>query len=200
MVHALDSTVKWIVGLGNPGSEYENTRHNVGFSVLDELVRSLEVSWIEGKGNYLLSRSRYCDKEISLVKPLTYMNNSGLAVADLVERYQAALQDILIICDDYNLPLGRMRIRPKGSDGGHNGLYSIIYQLRTEEFPRLRCGIASENMPGGKEAMSDYVLSGFEADERPVMRRMIPRAAEAALFCAAEGIDRAMSRYNKPSE
>ncbi len=200
MVHALDLPVKWIVGLGNPGSEYENTRHNVGFSVLDELVRSLEVSWTEGKGDYMLSRSRYCGKEISLVKPLTYMNNSGLAVADLVERYQAALQDVLIICDDYNLPLGRLRIRPKGSDGGHNGLYSIIYHLRTEECPRLRCGIASENMPGGKEAMSDYVLSGIEADERPVMRRMIPRAAEAALFCAAEGIDRAMSRYNKPSE
>lgn len=200
MVHALDLTVKWIVGLGNPGSEYENTRHNVGFSVLDALARSLEVSWIGGKGDYLLSRSRYCDKEIGLVKPLTYMNNSGLAVADLVERYETALQNVLIICDDYNLPLGRLRIRAKGSDGGHNGLYSIIYHLGAEEFPRLRCGIASENVPGGKEAMSDYVLSGFEADERPVVRRMIPRAAEAALFCAAEGIDQAMSRYNKPSE
>ncbi|MFQ5797171.1 MAG: aminoacyl-tRNA hydrolase [Bacteroidota bacterium] len=190
--------MKWIVGLGNPGSEYENTRHNVGFGVLDELVRSLEATWRGGKGDYLLAQTRYQGERIGLVKPLTYMNNSGLAVANIVERYEAALQDVLVVCDDINLPLGQLRLRPMGSDGGHNGLYSIIYQLRTEAFPRLRCGIASEEMPREKEKMATYVLSVFEPDERPVVKRMIPRAAEASLCYAVEGADRAMTRYNQP--
>lgn len=190
--------MKWIIGLGNPGSQYEGTRHNVGFEVVDELVRSLKATWKEGKGDYLLSRSQHGSEEIALVKPLTYMNNSGIAVADVVEYFKVALADLLVVCDDFNLPLGRLRLRTKGTDGGHNGLYSIIFQLQSESFPRLRCGIATEKMPGDKAQLAEYVLSVFDSDERSAAKQMVRQATEAALYYAAEGIDRAMTRYNQP--
>ncbi len=190
--------MKWIVGLGNPGSEYENTRHNLGFCVVDEIGQSQDLAWKAGKGEYMQADSRYHGEDIALVKPLTYVNNSGVAVADLVQRYEVALEDILIVCDDVSLPLGLLRLRPKGSDGGHNGLYSIIYQLQTGGFPRLRCGIGSDRLPMRKDGMTEHVLSVFDPDERPVVRRMIARAAQAALCHAVEGIERAMNRYNQP--
>jgi PTH1 family peptidyl-tRNA hydrolase len=124
------------------------------------------------------------------------MNNSGLAVADVVDRYNLDLRDLLIVCDDFNLPLGKIRLRPKGSDGGHNGLYSIIYQLQTEQFPRLRCGIGTTVTPSQKLDATSFVLSVFDRDERPAVRKMVDSARDAALCFSAEGINIAMDRWN----
>ncbi|MEN3039119.1 MAG: aminoacyl-tRNA hydrolase [Candidatus Kryptonium sp.] len=183
-----------IFGLGNPGVEYEMTRHNVGFMVVDEIAKRVDVNFKSGKGDYLISSAKYKGNEFLLVKPLTYMNNSGVAVRDVVERFQIGLKDVLVICDDLNLPLGVIRIRQKGSDGGHNGLYSIIYHLKTAEFPRLRCGIGN---PEKMKNMVDFVLSKFDEDEIEKLNEMIKQAVEATFCFISDGILTAMNRFNK---
>ena len=115
----------------------------------------------EGRGDYLVALGFFKNREIGLAKPLTYMNNSGEAVADIMKRFAVPLNQLLIVCDDFQLPLGTLRLRPGGSDGGHNGLASIIYQLQTDEFPRLRCGIGGETIPKDKSFMKDFVLDQF---------------------------------------
>jgi PTH1 family peptidyl-tRNA hydrolase len=185
-----------VIGLGNPGHGYEWTRHNVGFMVADALSEALQAEFEEGKGDYLVAATDLENKPILLVKPLTYMNNSGLAVADLVERYGLEPKDILVVCDDFNLPLGKIRLRPKGSDGGHNGLYSIIYQLQTEEFPRIRCGIGVASLPGEDFDATSFVLSFFDQPEREIVRKMVEDTRDAAICFCTEGIDTAMSRWN----
>jgi PTH1 family peptidyl-tRNA hydrolase len=183
-----------IFGLGNPGKDYEMTRHNVGFMVVDALAEKIGFSFKPGAGDYLVGSGRYAGKEVLLVKPLTYMNNSGIAVKDVLENYKIDLRDILVICDDLNLPLGVIRIRQKGSDGGHNGLYSIIYHLKTIEFPRLRCGIGNaEKMKN----MVDFVLSRFDDDEMGTLKEMIERAVHATLCFISDGILVAMNKFNK---
>jgi PTH1 family peptidyl-tRNA hydrolase len=185
-----------VIGLGNPGHDYEWTRHNVGFMVANALSDALQAEFEEGKGDYLVAAADLESKPILLAKPLTYMNNSGLAVADLVESYGLEPKDILVVCDDFNLPLGKIRLRPKGSDGGHNGLYSIIYQLQTEEFPRMRCGIGITNVPGQDFDATSFVLSVFNQAERSAVQKMVEEARDAALCFSTEGIDRAMDRWN----
>jgi PTH1 family peptidyl-tRNA hydrolase len=185
-----------VIGLGNPGHDYEWTRHNVGFMVADALSEVLRAEFEEGKGDYLVAATEFDGTPILVVKPLTYMNNSGFAVADLVERYDLDPKDILVVCDDFNLPLGKIRLRPKGSDGGHNGLYSIIYQLQTEEFPRVRCGIGVAEVPGQHFDATSFVLSVFDQPEREIVRKMVEDARDAALCFCTEGIDAAMSRWN----
>jgi len=185
-----------VIGLGNPGSQYDATRHNIGFEVADVLAQTLRIRFKPGKGEYLEARGILRDEEIFLAKPLTYMNNSGSAVLDIVERLELALSECIVVCDDFQLPLGTIRIRTKGSDGGHNGLYSIIYHLQSDVFPRLRCGIASESIPKDKSLMADYVLEPFTASERPEMEHMIQRASEACLCVAHEGMQKAMTLYN----
>lgn len=187
-----------IVGLGNPGNEYEETRHNVGFVVIDALCKTLRTNPEAGKGDYLIATGINRGYEIALVKPLTYMNNSGLAIMDLLERYELRLKDLLIICDDFNLPLGRLRLRPAGSDGGHNGLSSIIYQLQTDEFPRLRCGIGNPEAMLKASNATEFVLSIFEPEEEPLLREMIRNAHDAALCFASDGLPTAMNRWNSP--
>jgi PTH1 family peptidyl-tRNA hydrolase len=186
-----------IFGLGNPGREYEMTRHNVGFMVVDALAEKLNYDFKPGKGDYLIAPGKYKGKEILIVKPLTYMNNSGIAVKDVVERFEIDLRDILVVCDDLNLPLGMIRIRPKGSDGGHNGLYSIIYHLKTIEFPRLRCGIGN---PEKMKNMVDFVLSKFDDDEVEVLREMISNAVDATLCFVSDGVLSAMNKFNKKAK
>lgn len=185
-----------IVGLGNPGSEYDGTRHNLGFSVIDVLCEKLGVHLALSKGEYLIGKGTYQGNHCFLVKPLTYMNNSGLAVHDITVRYGIPLEKLLVICDDFQLPLGMLRLRPKGSDGGHNGLYSIIYHLQSENFPRLRCGIASEKIPRKKTEMTQFVLSVIDKDEEPKVKDMIDRACDASLTFIAEGIKAAMNKFN----
>lgn len=184
-----------VIGLGNPGTEYEATRHNVGFTVVEELSRRWKKPFSPGTGEYLATRARVEEKQLVLVKPLTYMNNSGLAVAEALERYEASPEQIIVVADDFALPLGRLRLRPGGSDGGHNGLYSIIYHLQSDEFPRLRCGIGQQEPPRASDA-ADFVLSPFGPEEVDTVREMIGRAADAVMEFALAGIERAMNRCN----
>jgi peptidyl-tRNA hydrolase, PTH1 family len=189
--------VRIIVGLGNPGSEYTLTRHNVGFSVINAIVEKTGAVMKPGKGEYVYASIRVNGQPVLLVKPMTYMNNSGLAVQDVIEYYHALPEELLIILDDFSLPLGTIRIRERGSDGGHNGLYSIIYQLRSEEIPRLRCGIASDTMPVEKWKMADFVLTRFERSEQPKTEQMIFEARDAALMTVGGEIQNVMTLYNK---
>lgn len=184
-----------IVGLGNPGIEYEGTRHNVGFEVVDELTRRFRARMRAGRGDYLIASHRIAGRDLLLAKPLTYMNNSGAAVADVLERSGATLQELIIVADDLALPLGTIRVRAKGSDGGHNGLASIIYQLNSDEFARVRCGIQQEVMPP-KDRIVEFVLSPFEPGEAAVVKQMVGRAADAVMECVAVGVTKAMNKFN----
>ena len=185
-----------LVGLGNPERRYTGTRHNIGFEVADNLAIRLHCSFKEGRGEYMFARGSASDVDLLIVKPLTYMNESGIAVSEIQEQFELQADHILVVCDDFQLPLGQLRLRLRGSDGGHNGLYSIIYQLQTDEFPRLRCGIGSSSMPVDKNRMADFVLDTFTADERPTVETMIRNAAEACLIAATEGMTPAMNRFN----
>ena len=185
-----------IVGLGNPGAEYAGTRHNIGFEIIDSLCKRFEARMKLGDGEYLYGKIKAEDSFVYLIKPLTYMNNSGEAVADAVQQFGTKLEDLLIVCDDFQLPLGKLRLRVKGSDGGHNGLRSIIFNLQTGEFPRLRCGIAGETMPAQKSEMAQYVLSEFENSEKEFVREMTKRAADAVERFMQEGISGTMNKFN----
>ncbi|HLF19698.1 MAG TPA: aminoacyl-tRNA hydrolase [Bacteroidota bacterium] len=187
----------FIVGLGNPGSEYFGTRHNLGFDVADRITDDRGLSFKEGKGDYLFAVGSLHNSEFGVAKPLTYMNNSGDAVADIVSRFAVTLDHLLVVCDDFQLPLGTLRLRPSGSDGGHNGLYSIIYQLQSDEFPRLRCGIASPTMPSDKSMMREFVLEQFSKDELPQARQMAERAKEACMSFIEHGIEKTMATFNR---
>jgi peptidyl-tRNA hydrolase, PTH1 family len=189
--------VRALVGLGNPGSEYEGTRHNIGFAVVDALSSLLKIR-LSGRGrNYRLGEGAIGEERVLLLQPLTYMNNSGEAVREIVEAYRLELQSLLVIVDDFHLPLGAIRIRLKGSDGGHNGLYSIIEQLQSDNFPRLRCGIGGESMPSDNREMAHYVLSPFEKQEQDAVRDLTLRARDAAVVAVSEGFEAAVSRFNR---
>ncbi len=189
--------VTWlIVGLGNPGSQYEGTRHNLGFDIVDHLALHLKITFKAGSGEYYVAGGQVDDVRVILLKPVTYMNNSGEAVGDAADRFDVPPSHILVVCDDFQLPIGTLRLRTGGSDGGHNGLYSVIYHLQTEAFPRLRCGIAGDSLPEEKALRSTYVLEPFAENERRMVNHMIARASEAALFTVTNGIDEAMNRFN----
>jgi len=188
----------FIVGLGNPGDEYINTRHNLGFDVAGRVAQETGMRFREGKGDYLVAIGSFKNREIGVAKPLTYMNNSGEAVADIIERYAVPLDQLLIVCDDFQLPLGTLRLRTGGSDGGHNGLASIIYQLQTDEFPRLRCGIGGETIPKDKSFMRDFVLDQFSNVEFPLVNTMRDKAKEACKSFVEHGVDKTMNVYNRP--
>lgn len=187
--------MKLIVGLGNPGERYRGTRHNVGFAVIDELARRGGATFEGAPVEALIARVRDLGEGALLGKPTTYMNASGPAVANLVRYYRVGVPDILVVVDDVNLPLGRLRARPRGSDGGHNGLKSVIEHLGTDEFSRLRIGVGR-----GEEdrELAGHVLSRFLPAEREAVERMIARGADAAELFATEGIEKVMTRFNAP--
>lgn len=184
-----------IVGLGNPSPVYAKTRHNVGFMVIDELCGRLGKGMQGGKGDYEFFSSRMENEEIILAKPLTYMNQSGLAVAEMLHQFEVPLKNLLIVVDDFALPLGTLRLRGKGTDGGHNGLRSVIYHLATGEFSRLRCGIATPEMPLN-EGKADFVLSPFPRTEWETIRNMVKRAADAVQSFVRAGLQQTMNIYN----
>jgi len=186
-----------MVGLGNPERVYEKTRHNVGFMVADEIATRLDVRFREGTGEYLIAEKKYAGDQIVLVKPTTHMNNSGFAVRDVVDKLDVDLSSLLVICDDFNLPIGTIRIRLQGSDGGHHGLASIIERLGSIAFPRLRCGIQSKYMPQDRAKLADFVLDVFAEDEHPTVKMMIKRAADACLQIPLKGIHRVMNEFNQ---
>jgi PTH1 family peptidyl-tRNA hydrolase len=190
--------VKCIVGLGNPGREYAETRHNVGFRVIALLTNTLKISLKPGNGEFLLGKRTFNDSEILLVAPLTYMNESGIAVRDVCEKFGVHLNDLLVVYDDFQLPLGQLRFRENGSDGGHNGMASIIYHLNTDDIQRLRIGIGGASLPNEdrKNQMADYVLAPFEKDEEPIISAALDRAADAVQEWINNGIVHAMNKFN----
>lgn len=183
-----------IVGLGNPGSRYEGTRHNMGFDVIDRLVVTNKVPLAGRKFHALYGMGVIGGQKAILAKPLTYMNLSGTCVRELIDYYKIdPAQELIVISDDIALDPGRIRIRKKGSDGGQNGLKHIIQCIGTQEFIRIRVGTGAK--PSDWD-LADWVLSRFPADERALVDDAIIRAAEAAATILAEGIDTAMNRYN----
>lgn len=187
--------MKLIVGLGNPGERYRGTRHNVGFAVIDELARRRSATFEGAPVDALIAKVRDLAGGSMLGKPTTFMNLSGTAVAGLVRYFRIELPDVLVVVDDVNLPLGRLRARVRGSDGGHNGLKSIVEHLGTEEFARLRIGVGR-----GERELADYVTSRFGRDEQEMVSRMIERGADAAEMFATEGIAQVMNRFNAPED
>jgi PTH1 family peptidyl-tRNA hydrolase len=187
--------MKLIVGLGNPGREYRDTRHNVGFMVVDEIARRHGIGWAAGPSQIAetLVGKKFGSEPLLLAKPLTYMNNSGEAVAGLSRYFDIAVADMLVVVDDAALPFGRLRARARGSAGGHNGLKSVIERLGTTEFSRLRLGVGRGD---GRRDLSDHVLAKFESGERAELETFIARAADAAEMFAAEGISTMMNAYN----
>ena len=184
-----------VVGLGNPGKQYERTRHNVGFMVLETLAGRHRGVFRAGKGDYLISDTLRLEPhgdELVLLKPLTFMNNSGRAVRHALDYFKFEIPQLLVISDDFQLPLGKLRLRVQGSEGGHNGLRSIISHLGTQDFARLRLGI------GAADSMNtaNYVLSPFAKAEHDELETMIQKAAEAACDFVRHGSQYVMNRYN----
>jgi PTH1 family peptidyl-tRNA hydrolase len=184
-----------VFGLGNPGDRYSHTRHNLGKDVVSALARKLGLRVAAGSGEFF-----HCEdpqRDLCLVIPATYVNTSGVSACQALEAFGAVPGDLLAVCDDFSLPLGTIRIRKSGSDGGHNGLASIIYQLGTQDFPRLRLGVGP--LPPGVDA-ADFVLSRFERDDEDLVEKVKETACEAVLAVGEDGIDRAMNTYNMRME
>jgi len=187
--------MKVIIGLGNPGFKYRATRHNIGFMVVDRLAASMRVKLKKKLFSALCGQGRFKGEEVLLVKPLTYVNLSGKAVSEIQASFEVATEDMLIIADDADLELGRIRVRGKGSSGGHNGMRSIIEELGTEEFPRLKVGIDS-----GSRArdilLSDYVLKPFNRAQRKALEGTLEACGECARTWIVNGTAVAMNRFN----
>jgi PTH1 family peptidyl-tRNA hydrolase len=187
--------MKLIAGLGNPGRTYAGTRHNVGFEVVDLIATRHRLTWQSGPAAAVIAKWRAAGA--LLAKPLTFMNNSGHVIGDLLRFFKIELADLLVIIDDANLELGRLRGRPGGSAGGHNGLKSLIAQLGSEEFPRLRVGVGRGN---GRRDLADHVLATFDQDERTIVADAVGRAADAAELFVSDGIGVVMNRFNRATE
>lgn len=182
-----------IVGLGNPGSEYKGTRHNAGFEIIDKLSEKLTITLEPGNGLFFIGEGSFKGKKVTLLKPITFMNRSGRAVSSAIAKTGTPLSDCLICYDDINLETGKIRMKPGGSAGGHNGITDIIQQLQTNQFPRLRFGIGN-TFPRGRQA--DYVLSPFTPEERTVVDESLEVASDAILTFLRGGIDLAMNQFN----
>jgi len=182
-----------IVGLGNPGKEYEYTRHNVGFMVLDLLSQKLNTHIKKAKFKGLIGETNLKGEKLLLLKPQTYMNLSGQSVLDAVSFYKIPIENIIVIYDDMDLPVGRLRIRPEGSSGGHKGMESIIYQLSSDAFPRIRVGIGR---PDGEKDTISHVLGRFHGEEEDKIKAVLNAACEAALTIIESGVNEAMNKFN----
>jgi len=182
-----------IAGLGNPGAKYEYTRHNIGFLVVDILAEKYNISITKIKHKALTGIGLIEGKKVMLVKPQTYMNNSGESIREVVEWYKTSLEHLIVVYDDLDLPLGKLRVRAKGSAGTHNGMKSVIYHLQSDIFPRIRVGI--EKNPEGWDII-DYVLGEFTEDEKKTIYNTLVKAAEAAVTIVTSGIDEAMNMFN----
>jgi len=186
--------MKIVVGLGNPGRKYERTRHNAGFMAVDELARSLRFSLTQEKYQALIGRGRIDGNEALLVKPQTFMNESGRSVGAVLRYTSASAGDLIIVHDELDLPLGAVRVKDGGGHGGHNGLRSLIDHLGSPAFLRVRVGVGRP--PEGRDP-ADFVLSPFLPGEREAAATAVARAAEAARMIVADGVTAAMNRYNK---
>ena len=183
-----------IVGLGNPDREYRDNRHNAGFMVLDQLAARLETSFSRVKMNALMTAVRHDEDRLILIKPQTYMNLSGQAVSSFIRFYKLPRENILVVYDDVDLPFETLRLKPNGGDAGQKGVRSIIQQLGTQEFPRLRIGIGR---PPGRTPVSSYVLQDFSSSEKELLPLVLDQAASAILHFVDQGLDSAMTLYNQ---
>ena len=185
-------SLQLLVGLGNPGEKYAFTRHNIGFWVIDELSKYIQLKEKRIKHRTSIFAGVFYGEEVVLAKPLTYMNRSGLAVISLLEHYSLPVERLLVIYDDMDLELGKIRLRSRGGSGGHRGMDSIIKVLERDDFPRLRMGI-------GRQMLSDdvsFLLSPFTPEEQETVKEMVQRGTEALKVFIAEGINEAMNKYN----
>jgi PTH1 family peptidyl-tRNA hydrolase len=189
--------MKLVVGLGNPGRRYEQTRHNVGFLVVAEVARRCGAVRPRAAFEAETADVAIRGQRVLLVRPLTYMNRSGLSVQQARDFYKLPLEAVLVVCDDFNLPLGRLRIRASGSSGGQNGLKDIIARLGSEQFSRLRLGVGP--VPPGWDA-ADFVLGRFAAEDQPVVTAMVRRAADAVEDWVEHGTAWCMNRYNAATD
>ncbi|MFH1299836.1 MAG: aminoacyl-tRNA hydrolase [Planctomycetota bacterium] len=187
------SLIKLVVGLGNPGERYDGTRHNLGFEVVDLVARQLGAEARASEPDYSLLQAVSGRREIILAKPTSYMNRSGEAVRRLLRDFQISVSELLVVVDDLNLPLGAIRLRLAGSDGGHKGLASIREAIATKEFARIRLGIGP--LPEHGDAV-EFVLSEFQAYEQEKKREMVAKAAEAVIFASGHRLEMTMSKYN----
>jgi peptidyl-tRNA hydrolase, PTH1 family len=193
MISVEEAPIRLVAGLGNPGPEYASTRHNIGFMVVDQLAAQFGSTWERSAKWEALSSK--CEA-VLLVKPLTFMNHSGYPLFKVAQFYKIEPRQILVVLDDFALPLGRLRFRARGGAGGHNGLDSVIAQFGTEEIPRLRIGIGA----APQEGTIDYVLSRFFDEEKPIVRSTIDRAVEALKCAIDKGLVSAMNTFNKSEE
>ena len=193
MIPVEEPPIRLVAGLGNPGPEYAATRHNIGFMVIDQLAAQSGSAW--EKSSKWEALSAKCGA-VLLIKPLSFMNRSGYPLLAVAQFYKIEPQQILVVLDDFTLPVGRVRLRARGGSGGHNGLDSVIAQFGTEEIPRLRIGIGA----APREGSVDYVLSRFFDEEKPIVRATIDRAVEALKCAIDNGLVSAMNRFNKSEE
>jgi PTH1 family peptidyl-tRNA hydrolase len=187
-----------IVGLGNPGSEYEKTRHNIGFMVVDQIAKEASSSFKKGRNAAVETGVNIAGHSVILAKPLTFMNNSGSAVAGLMNYYDVDIDRLFVIMDEVELPFGRLRVRKQGSSAGHNGMKSIIQHINSQEFARLRIGIGTEY---AKKDMSKFVLSNFSRNEQQELDLIVGRSVDVVHSFIRDGIDRTMNTFNtSPAE
>lgn len=186
-----------LIGLGNPGREYINTRHNIGFMLIDRLTIRLDARGMKLQSNAIVITSRYEEQKIILAKPQTYMNLSGQSVQGLAHFYKIPLENLLVVHDDLDIPFGTIRIRPTGGPGGQRGMASTIEKLGTKDFPRLRLGIGR---PPGRMEPKDYVLQDFSKDDMKTLPEILDRATDAALTFVTEGLNKAMNKFNSGIE
>jgi peptidyl-tRNA hydrolase, PTH1 family len=188
-----EKSIRLVAGLGNPGAEYAATRHNIGFLVVDRIAAQFGSTWERStKWGGLIAKH----EDIILIKPMTYMNRSGEPLRAVAQFHKIGPQEILVVLDDFALPLGRLRLRSRGSSGGHNGLESILMQFGTDEIPRLRIGIGA----APSEGSVDYVLSRFFEEEQPLVTSTIDRAVDAVKCAIDKGVVSAMNNFNKTEE
>ena len=182
-----------IAGLGNPGDKYSNSKHNIGFVTVDQLAGRHDIKITRLKHKALTGEGLIAGKKVMLVKPQTYMNESGRSVRDIVNYYDVDLENLYVIYDDVDIPMGSLRIRKQGGAGSHNGMKNIIYLLENDEFPRFRIGIGGDL---GRIPLRDYVLSGFEKEDLDDVRNAVIRCVDALEAALSDGIEAAMLKYN----
>ncbi len=182
-----------IIGLGNPGREYKETRHNIGFMLIDRVALRLNAQGIKVQAKAIVTNALYQERKLILAKPQTYMNLSGQSVQGLLHFYKIPIENLIVAHDDLDLPFGTIRIRPSGGPGGQRGMASTIEQLGTKDFPRLRLGIGR---PPGRMDPKDYVLQDFSKEDQKILPEVLDRAADAALEFVIKGLNAAMNKYN----
>ena len=196
---AILARMKLIVGLGNPGNEYARSRHNVGWMIADAFAQKFRIRIDKHEKDAMTGVGRVAGGAVMVAKPVAYMNNSGDAVKLLADAYVESLQDLIVVYDEVDLPLGKLRIRERGSSGTHNGMRSVVASLASESFPRLRFGVRGESYSESGR-LRDYVLDDFEESELPAVSRGVERAVDALVLFARGDLRRAMNEFNRESD